>query len=288
MSKTTKLKTCLITSLLLLMTVESTFAGQIIYVDINVTGGAGDGSSWNNAFNYLQDALTSGASADDEIRVAQGTYKPDLGPDITPDDRDVSFRLRNRITIKGGYAGTGEPDPNARDIEIYETILSGDLDSDDLGDLDDTSRNENSYHVIIASGTDATAYLDGFTITAGNANGPYPDYNGGGIYNRQGDPVITNCKFRNNSAKSNGGAMYNTYYSDPNVTNCEFNTNSAGDPSGNYTGQHDLDNQTRVTYLRVDMGTDEVFPIAGDFEPDEDVDFADFAIFTKHWMASVE
>ncbi|GAH52604.1 unnamed protein product, partial [marine sediment metagenome] len=32
---------------------------------------------------------------------------------------------------------------------------------------------------------------------------------------------------------------------------------------------------------------DEVFPIAGDFEPDEDVDFADFAIFANNWLAGV-
>lgn len=43
-----------------------------------------------------------------------------------------------------------------------------------------------------------------------------------------------------------------------------------------------------MRYSRVDIGADEVFPIAGDFEPDEDVDFADFAIFANNWLAGIE
>ena len=62
---------------------------------------------------------------------------------------------------------------------------------------------------------------------------------------------------------------------------------NAGDPSGDYSGQVDLDRQPRVAYGRVDMGADEVFPAAGDFEPDGDVDFVDFAIFAGNWLLGV-
>lgn len=48
--------------------------GKVIYVDDGVTG-ANDGSSWMDAYNYLQDALTDakGSEKPVEIRVAQGS-----------------------------------------------------------------------------------------------------------------------------------------------------------------------------------------------------------------------
>jgi predicted outer membrane repeat protein len=64
---------------------------------------------------------------------------------------------------------------------------------------------------------------------------------------------------------------------------------NAGDPSGSYTGQTDIDGELRVRYGRVDIGADEVFPIAGDFNepdtPDEDVDYFDLRTFADSWLA---
>ncbi|HUT31344.1 MAG TPA: right-handed parallel beta-helix repeat-containing protein [Sedimentisphaerales bacterium] len=48
----------------------------------------------------------------------------------------------------------------------------------------------------------------------------------------------------------------------------------------------DIDGDDRPLYSNFDIGADEVFPIAGDFEPDEDVDWADLAIFVEHWLRS--
>lgn len=53
---------------------------------------------------------------------------------------------------------------------------------------------------------------------------------------------------------------------------------NGGDPGGDYSGQLDMDGEPRVLYGRVDMGADEVTPIAGDFEPDGDVDLDDYAV----------
>lgn len=202
---------------------------RIIYVDDDAAG-ANDGSSWENAYVYLQDALTDANSTEKpvEIRVAQGIYRPDQGTNQTPGDQEATFQLINGVALKGGYAGSGETDPNARDMDLYETILSGDLDKNDANENDlyglssEPNRTENSFHIVIGSGTDDSAILDGFTIIAGNARYPSPDSRGGGMYNYSGNPTIINCTFISNSAGNSGGGMYNGGGSNPTLTNCKF------------------------------------------------------------------
>jgi len=210
------------------------FAGKRIYVDTDATG-VNNGSSWSNAYTFLQDALADANSTEKpvEIRVAQGIYTPDKGGGNTPGDREATFQLINSVTIKGGYAGVGEPDPNARDISKFETILSGDLDGNDVDvnnpcDLaTEPTSCENSYHVVWSSNCDETAVLDGFTITRGNANGSYPHERGGGMYNDEGgQPTIIHCNFTRNSAGS-GGGMFNGWDSSLKVIGCSFVKNSA-------------------------------------------------------------
>jgi predicted outer membrane repeat protein len=215
---------------------------KIIYVDDDANG-LNNGSSWTNAYNYLQDALADANSSPKpvEIRVAQGIYRPEedtLHPNGTG-DREATFQLINGVTLKGGYAGAGEPDPNARDIKLYETILSGDLNGDDLGVtnpldlLDEHTRSENSFHVVSCINDDATAVLDGFTITAGNANVysySSPQRYGGGIYIHSANPMVSNCFFLENSGYDGGAAFVNS--SNPAFTDCVFIENSAADGGG--------------------------------------------------------
>ncbi|MCP4707960.1 MAG: hypothetical protein GY869_05000, partial [Planctomycetes bacterium] len=59
-----------------------------------------------------------------------------------------------------------------------------------------------------------------------------------------------------------------------------------GDPSDEYSGQVDRDGQPRIRYDNVDIGAYEVYPIAGDFEPDEDIDMFDFAAFSSQPRSS--
>ncbi|NIQ12614.1 MAG: hypothetical protein GWN67_04190 [Phycisphaerae bacterium] len=216
---------------------------KIIFVDRDTPlGSPKNGSSWLQAFKYLQDGLRV-ASSGDEIRVAQGIYKPDCNS-ANPNgssDRMATFQLRSGVTIKGGYAGWGEPEPGVRNIKVYKTILSGDIGTPDV----DT---DNSYHVVTGSGTDDTAVLDGLIITAGNANGPtYYDKRGGGIYNHDGSPTVINCIFIKNSAGA-GAGMLNDYECSPTIINCAFIGNSAEQDGGgvhNY-GLYSQNKQTLI------------------------------------------
>jgi hypothetical protein len=89
---------------------------------------------------------------------------------------------------------------------------------------------DNSYHVIFnnSNGLNATAVLDGFTITGGNADGGFPNDNGGGMWNNGSSPTVTNCSFSGNYAANGGGGMSNNNNSSssPTVTNCSFFGNS--------------------------------------------------------------
>ena len=221
--------------------------GKIIYVDADATG-ANDGSSWENAYTYLQDALADANSAEKpvEIRVAQGIYKPNQGGEVHPSNpREATFYLYSGVTLKGGYAGFGEPDANARDTSSYQTILSGDLNGDDISTEDPflllacPTRIDNSYHVVDVRSMSKPVVLDGFTITGGNAADREifpcwsPDLFGGGLRShaedKGGNPevIIRNCIFKSNSASNSGGAI--DYYSDRPLTvvDCEFTGNYA-------------------------------------------------------------
>ncbi|MHC4527065.1 MAG: right-handed parallel beta-helix repeat-containing protein, partial [Planctomycetota bacterium] len=189
-----------------------------VFVDQDAPGPTHDGSSWAEAFNDLQDALDV-VLPGDEIRVAQGRYVPSRTTD--PNDlRSVTFQLINGVSIKGGYAGYGEPDPNARKIEAYETILSGDINGDDDSGGDNS---ENSWHVVIGSSTEPNTVLEGLTISGGNADEP-SNNTGGGLYSNNGNLTVRRCTFTDNYAYY-GGGMCSTNASRPTVTDCTFVAN---------------------------------------------------------------
>lgn len=158
---------------------------SVIYVDQKALGN-NSGGSWTNAFTTLQPALAA-AVPGDAIEVAEGDYSPSTNLS----DPSATFQLIDGLFIQGGYetGGANGPSPAA-----YPTILDG----------------LNSYcHVVTAMDTDATAILQGFTITGGNASGG--EYSssglGGGLYINGGSATISDCTFTNDTA-SLGGAVY--------------------------------------------------------------------------------
>ncbi|RPJ26487.1 MAG: glycosyl hydrolase family protein, partial [Chloroflexi bacterium] len=215
----------------------------IHYVNQDATG-ANDGSSWTDAYIDLQSALSASLYGD-EIWVAAGTYTPTPGT-----DRTISFTLRNGISIYGGFTGV-ETEREQRDPAANVTILSGDLNGDDV---DFINNGENSYHVVIGSGTDGSAVLDGFTIRGGNANGADPDDSGGGMYNNDGSPTLTNAIFSRNTAIYRG-AMYNEN-SSPALTNVIFSGNTAAYGGGMFNLTSSSPTLTNVTFSgnTADMG----------------------------------
>lgn len=196
----------------------TTDPGRLVYYVDERARGTYDGLSWTNAFTNIRSALTAVAGKGRcEIRVAEGTYRPDEGPGDSSSSSRATFQLMEDVSLKGGYAGLGSSNPNQRDILAHESILSGDLDDNDDPSairhrlLDDSTRFDNSYHVVTAIDTDSTAVLDGFTVRGGHAYGsssPEDVSYGGGIYIEQASPVIRNCIIEGNGAAFYGGGIY--------------------------------------------------------------------------------
>ncbi len=204
-------------SFLLMAMASGPLSARVLYVDAGVTT-SGNGSSWSSAYKTLRIALTA-ASSGDEVRVAQGTYRPDQGSGAKALDRTSTFQLKAGVTCKGGYAGAAQPDPNLRDIGKFETVLSGDLKANDVDVADpcglwtETTRADNAYDVVTLTNADAATCLDGVTITAGletRTGNPRTDGGaggGGGVVVSSGSPVISQCTFMANAARSGGGLL---------------------------------------------------------------------------------
>ncbi len=181
-------------------------------------GPGGDGTDWLHAMNDLQDALGV-AVAGDLIKVAQGTYKPGGA-------QSDSFDIPLEVVMEGGYAGVTELDPDVRNIRLYVTILSGDIDDNDLNSPAEDPGDivgSNSFHVLTIVDTDLRppgfpgTVVDGVTITAGNANGLLDIQRvGGGAFVADlailelplsDGPEFRSCTFVGNRSEEVGGAL---------------------------------------------------------------------------------
>lgn len=197
-----------------------------IYVSV---GSTGNGSSWTNALGDLQIAIDM-ASINEVILIAEGIYYPSSSPygDID-NSRNKSFHIASNLILKGGY------DPLTGTQTGDSTILSGDL-------LTAFGISDSVYHVMITTGLDSTSIFDNLTFRDGKANGnistnyqgmSFNHNYGGGLYNRNSSPTISNCNFIKNIAALNGGGIYNSL-SSPILINSTFIENSAYSGGGIY------------------------------------------------------
>jgi predicted outer membrane repeat protein len=241
-------------------------------------------TSWATSTPDLQGAIQASAVGD-QVWVGSGLYKPTTttGPDsrtisftlkegvtvyggFTGTETTLSQRPSVNPNTLDGLLGT----PSS-------TTLSGDIGT--IGDHTD-----NSYHVVVDPVTlQSGAVLDGFVITGGNANGQNAYNTGGGIFlvatistaplheaairncllygNKAGNggafsggfsgrteyriPVLSNCRFAENTAQTGGAIYMATQYT---FMNCTFEHNTAVS-GGVVTGVVSGSNSTGSTFL---------------------------------------
>jgi hypothetical protein len=186
--------------LALVMLTAPAAAQSVIYVDIDATG-ADDGTSWADAFVFLQDALAV-AKDGDEVWVAEGVYRPDLGAGLTVGDRTAVFVIEDSILLLGGFSGI-ESARASRDWVGHPTILSGDILGNDVSQIvdNDPSLLDNSEQILSVGGASHSQpiVIDGLTIT--------------GAFGRRGLEAIAPFELihlivtRNRSAKHGAGGL---------------------------------------------------------------------------------
>jgi hypothetical protein len=195
---------------------DKIYPAKIVYVNASATSGRNNGTSWNDAFTNLQDALANAGRCGGTVQIwmAKGTYQPTTGT-----SREASFVLRDSMALYGGFAGT-ETSLQQRNWQTNQTILSGEIGTNTITD--------NSYHVVKSMGLDSTAALDGFVITGGYANGNSDSFDdvGGGILDTASAARYRHCTITGNSASFLGGGLYQ-YNSGSTFSNCIFTTNQA-------------------------------------------------------------
>ncbi len=212
----------------------------IVYVDAASTATTPTGCSWANAFPTLQDALAIAVSGD-QIRVADGTYYPDEGSGQINNDRHSTFALINGVSVYGGYAGYGAPDPDLRnsDPATNNTILSGEIDGV-------AGPDNNAFHIVSGLTITSVTELSGFTIRDGNSKGNVGF--GGGMYisNSSGNLRVTDVIFTNNTAFSGGGMA--AFVSNPTLTRVVFRSNTIENYGGGFYNQDGSPSLTDVTF----------------------------------------
>ena len=247
---------------------QSTYDGPIYHVKADAMG-IEDGSSFDDAFTDLQDALAV-ATGDDVIVIAAGVYRP-VTPanvnNVTDEERSTPFTLtgaHDGLHIYGGWTGTEsfssvsdvEDQLNTRNLDLTDpttgSILSGDIDLNDAPFVATQAtshlQGDNSYTVLMLDGRpngDITAdtVIDGVALTAGQANGEDDLTRGGGGLICYGSeegacsPTLRNIVAFGNHADSRGGGIVtrtdgDNAFAAPTLTNAAFIGNTATHGTG--------------------------------------------------------
>lgn len=182
---------------------------------------SGGGTSWDNAFKTIQEAVDAAGPAD-EIWVKQGTYS-----------LPAEIKITRHVGMYGGFMGS-ETAIIQRDLSVNVTTVDG-------------SNSMRGFTIYTGLITDPyQCVIDGFTITNAKGGidisgptGPPPltvqinncifinnsDYAGGAIHTYHAFVSITNCSFYDNSSSLNGGGAIYSDVSNITIDNCIFSNN---------------------------------------------------------------
>ena len=204
-------------------------ASRIRYVT-KTAQGTGDGTSWTNASGDLQKMIDELADNNPqnlagEVWVAAGTYAPQSQL-ISGTAYSASFRMRDGISVYGGFAGTETTKQERKKGTMpwdytNVTILEGAYyDHANLQwNNNKWTLTSDSRHVVwFAPMANEGAFgrvtiLDGVTIQGGYAQGgtgldDFKTDRGAGVYMDGANAYLTNCVVKENYATGNGGGVY--------------------------------------------------------------------------------
>jgi hypothetical protein len=287
---------------------------NVIVVDKDATGN-NDGTSWEDAYTKLQDALDcvndgttkthcngrTLAAGYNEIWVASGTYYPDEGVNKTANAVANSFTInKDGVKLYGGFDGVGaggtggaqETQRDQRDWDNNRVVLSGDLSQNDGANLVDP----NSLHVVRMPNNfealSTNTVLDGFEITAGLADGSGGSAEGAGLYcdsnlvNRYCEVTLQNLYIHKNQApgdvgvQGEGGGMY-FRRGRPALYNIILFNNTADNGGGMYLEDSHLGFSGRLA-RRIGFYTNDAAVVGGAIFSEDSQGTLDNSVFVKN------
>ncbi|MBN1900300.1 choice-of-anchor D domain-containing protein, partial [Candidatus Sumerlaeota bacterium] len=238
----------------LLLICIASLSHAIVYVDWSASG-AGDGTSWANAYNTIQAGVNDADSATTDIWVADGIYTE-------------TINITSSRQIYGGFEGNGGAEETLREERNWEnnvTIINGGGSNVHVVSIMSVSQtrldgfsiiggymNNSSFPLDLGAGIscyninnsniiDNCAIYDNTTIGYGagigllNAHpvinhcvikGNYAMASGGGMALWESSPQIINTVFCGNTAISSGGAIFCNDGSYPHIINCTMSSNT--------------------------------------------------------------
>ncbi len=201
------------------MTVQVTYEPNVVFV-LKSAAGAGDGSSWADAYPELGPVLAANTTypAGRKIWVSEGAY--------TTASTD-GFLIKPNVLLNGGFANTGvDRSLASRDLSHHISTLNAALSSE----------------VITAGGS--TVYVDSVTVT---------DFQlAGGTYGTLSLSYTKKAFFQNITVKFqnlSGGSIFSIYESKVDILDSHFDYNTAVD------GTISVNGNLRLRHTSVSVNT---------------------------------